>query len=75
MGSDVDCIEVSGDGTVYSFTTIHSAPAGFDPPYGIALVDLEHGRLMVRFHGQDMSIGMRVTVDDQGEITVGARWC
>ncbi len=38
----------SGRGRVYSFTVIHRPPvAGFDPPYTLAIVDLEEGWTML----------------------------
>jgi len=33
----------SGRGRIVSYTTIHVAPAGFNAPYNIALVQLEEG--------------------------------
>jgi uncharacterized OB-fold protein len=38
----------SGRGEVYSFTTVHDAPAGFEEnaPYTVALVKLEEGPLV-----------------------------
>jgi uncharacterized OB-fold protein len=38
----------SGKGQVYSYTTVHNAPAGFEEtaPYTVALVQLEEGPLV-----------------------------
>lgn len=62
-------VELSGRGMLYSFTTIHSAPAGFEQwaPYVIGVVELEEGgRLMAPFHDQiceeQLEVGMRVQV-------------
>lgn len=58
----------AGAGTVYSHTVVHRAPQpGFDPPYVLAVVDLDDGfELMTNVVGVDPSsvrIGMRVQVD------------
>lgn len=49
-GSDqIDWIEARGRGTIYSYTVVHRAPAGFADlvPYVVALIDLDEGvRLM-----------------------------
>ncbi|MCX7938035.1 MAG: Zn-ribbon domain-containing OB-fold protein, partial [Thermoflexales bacterium] len=56
----------SGRGEVYSFTTIHSAPAGFEKyvPYVVALVRLEEGPLVTAqltdVNHDEVAIGMRV---------------
>ncbi len=56
----------SGRGEVYSFTTIHSAPAGFEKyvPYVVALVRLEEGPLVTAqltdVEEKDVYIGMPV---------------
>lgn len=56
-----------GHGEVYSFSVVHRAPQpGFDPPYVIAVVDLDEGfELMTNIVGIDpaeVQIGMRVAV-------------
>lgn len=51
---DVEWVELSGRGTLYSITSIHAAPEVFRPfaPYQIAIVDLEDGpRLATAFLG------------------------
>ncbi|MBI5531098.1 MAG: Zn-ribbon domain-containing OB-fold protein [Deltaproteobacteria bacterium] len=60
-------VERGGAATLYSFTTIHSAPVGFSAPYVIGVVDLdEGGRLMAPFPrgtaDSDVRVGMRVQV-------------
>lgn len=56
----------SGRGEVYSFSTIHSAPAGFEKcvPYTVALVRLEEGPLVTAqltdVDEKDVYIGMPV---------------
>ncbi len=59
--------ESSGRGEVYSFTVVHRAPQpGFDPPYVIAVVDLDEGfEFMTNIVDQaprDVRIGQRVRV-------------
>lgn len=56
----------SGRGTVYSFTTIYEAPAGFaeSAPYTVALVKLEEGPMVTAqltdLGDQPVEIGMPV---------------
>ncbi len=60
--------EVSGKGSVYSYTVTHVAPAGFEDraPYALAAVDLDEGVRMlaqlVNVRIEDVEIGMRVKV-------------
>jgi uncharacterized OB-fold protein len=43
-----DWIEVSGKGTVYSFTIVHRAPTpAFETPYLLVVVELDEGPLML----------------------------
>lgn len=58
----------AGRGSVYSFTVVHRAPRpGFDPPYVLAVVDLDEGlELMTNLVGVEpdaVSIGQRVRVE------------
>ena len=77
MGSEcADCmseafefIEVSGRGTVHTFTTISAAPSGFEQlaPYRIGLVDLEEGGRALAWFGDTLAdaepaIGMQVQI-------------
>jgi uncharacterized protein len=59
---DLEWVEASGDGTVYSTTTIRQKPP--TPHYNLALIDLAEGpRMMSRVEGlpaEDVRIGMRV---------------
>jgi uncharacterized OB-fold protein len=53
---EVDWIELSGKGKLYSHTTIHAAPAAFvhELPYRVCIVDLdENVRLATRFVGEN----------------------
>jgi uncharacterized OB-fold protein len=69
---DVGLVELSGDGTVYSFSIIHHPPTPyFDYPVLAVLVDLDEGiRLVSNLVGVDAAsidgtslVGARVTVD------------
>jgi uncharacterized OB-fold protein len=60
-----EAVTFSGRGTVYSYTTVLSAPEGFadQAPYSIALVELDEGPLVTAqltdLNGEP-EIGMRV---------------
>ncbi len=44
QGDDLEWVESSGRGRVYSFTTVHRPPrAEFEVPYVVAIVELEEG--------------------------------
>jgi uncharacterized OB-fold protein len=69
---DLEWVEVSGLGTVYSTTVIRKKPP--EPSYNVALIDLEEGpRMMSRVEGvapDDVRIGMVVRakiVSEEGE--------
>jgi uncharacterized protein len=61
--ADLDWVEASGRGTLYSWTVVRNKPPV--PDYVIALVDLAEGvRMMSRLEGMaidDIRIGMAVT--------------
>ena len=40
-------LNLSPHGTVLSFTTLHMPPDGFQAPLSMALVELEHGALIL----------------------------
>lgn len=62
-GGELEWVEASGLGTVYSVTVIGRRPPEAD--YGVVLVDLDEGaRMMSRVDGVDpgeIAIGMRVS--------------
>lgn len=79
----------SGRGTVYSFTTIYEAPAGFveSAPYTVALIKLEEGPLVTAqltdLGDQPVEIGMPVEMvtrrlcqdgDERGIILYGYKF-
>jgi len=55
----------SGKGQVYSYSTVYSAPAGFEgaAPYTVALVKLEEGPL----------VAAQLTDVDNGKVTIGQK--
>lgn len=61
--TDLEWVEASGNGVVYSTTTVRAKPPA--PSYNVALVDLEEGvRMMTRIEGiapEEIRIGMHVT--------------
>ena len=60
--TDLEWVEASGEGTVYSTTVIRQKPP--TPNYNLALIDLAEGpRMMSRVEGvapEDVRIGMKV---------------
>ena len=67
LDEEMEFVDCQNEGTLVTFTTIHSAPAGFedDAPYTICLVDVEGGgRLLGWLDGneEDIKIGMNVSV-------------
>ena len=74
-GTQLEPVELSGLGRIYSFTTIHVAPEGFagEAPYHVAVIDLDDGvRATARIEraaGRSIEIGSRVEFsqsDDHG---------
>lgn len=63
----VEWVEASGVGTVYSRTVIHLPPApglGLTAPYVAAIVELEEGpRLLTNLTSEECAIGDRVQVE------------
>lgn len=65
--TNLEDIEASGRGSVYSFTVVHRAPhPAFTPPYVVALVRLEEGPVLltniVGCEPDDVGCDMRVAV-------------
>lgn len=72
LSGDFEYHEVSGRGTVYTYSVIAAAPTGFDDevPYTIVVVDLEEGGRLLAWLGDsiepdDIRIGMSVQVVPQ----------
>ena len=66
--------EISGRGTIHTYSTIAAAPTGFDDevPYTVAVVDLEEGGRLLAWIGEsleiaDVKIGMEVTAKIAGD--------
>jgi uncharacterized OB-fold protein len=63
-GTQLQPHRLSGRGTVFSFSELSSAPAGFPGPYVVALVELEEGghvsAQLTDVEPEDVSIGMAV---------------
>jgi len=82
LSGEFEFRELSGKGTVHTFTTIAAAPTGFedDVPYTIVVVDLDDGGRLLAWLGKtipvdDARIGMEVQVvprlfEEQEEIKV-----
>lgn len=74
--STVDWFAASGRGTLYSYTINHRPAPGFEPPYAIAVVELEEGpRLMANIVGIEntpenlvLDMELQVTFEQRGEI-------
>jgi len=68
-GTDMEWVELKGEGTVESFTVIHVAPPQFadEVPYVVALVKLDEGvKLPGRLTGvrpEEVKVGMRVRIE------------
>jgi uncharacterized protein len=79
---------LSGRGEVYSYTTMHSAPTGFEEyvPYTVALVKLDEGPMVTAqltdIDAQEIFIGMQVEMvtrklsqeGDEGQILYGYKF-
>jgi uncharacterized OB-fold protein len=76
LGSELEPVEVPGEGTLVSWTTIRRAPTRFrdDAPYKVAVVDLDAGmRVVGRLAGDsaEPSYGGKVTaVSEEGSSIV-----
>jgi uncharacterized OB-fold protein len=64
-------IELSNQGVVQSYTTLQMPPEGFKAPLSMALVELEHGVLILCLaseqSGSSVNIGNRVEIDVDSE--------
>ena len=67
LASDVEWVEASGSGTVFTFTIQYRGRPNFDDqtPYAIVMIDLDEGpRMMSRFVGpvREVAIGLHVVL-------------
>jgi uncharacterized OB-fold protein len=72
MSPEFEFVEISGKGTLHTFTKIVAAPTGFEDvvPYTVGVVDLEEtGRLLAwigeSINEDDIEIGMKIQVVPQ----------
>jgi hypothetical protein len=58
----VEWVEAAGCGTIYSLVTVRlKVLAGLEPPYQLALIELDEGvRMLSHVLGEDAKIGQRV---------------
>jgi len=82
LSADFEFLELKGHGTLYTFTEVSVAPAGFETyaPYTLGVVDLEEGGRAMAWIGEslaaeDLEIGMSLQLvprlrDDVEEIQV-----
>ncbi|MFD2044583.1 Zn-ribbon domain-containing OB-fold protein [Ornithinibacillus salinisoli] len=61
-----EIVDVSGDGTVYSYTTIHIAPPEFADlaPYQVVLIELSNKLKVTGFMKDKVNIGDKVTIKE-----------
>jgi uncharacterized OB-fold protein len=73
LSSSSSALTLGGSGRLYSYTTVHVAPPGWETPYVVGYVDLPEG---VRLFGKvkadgphalsvDMPVGVRVVADGE----------
>ncbi|MCY6379701.1 Zn-ribbon domain-containing OB-fold protein [Hoeflea prorocentri] len=75
---DVDVIAASGKGRLYSYVISHLPAPGYEPPYVVAVVELEEGVRMVSNlldtpadpDALDLDMALEVTFETRGEVTV-----
>jgi hypothetical protein len=67
--SETEWVQISGNGTLLSFSVVHYGPAGFedDAPYTIAVVEFEDGlhvfsRLCKDIKADETKIGMKLKI-------------
>ena len=82
MGRAFDLVEISGRGTLHTFTTIVAAPTGFEhhAPYTVGVLDLDEGGRALAWIGDtipgaEIAIGMKLQLvprieEDSEEIRV-----
>ena len=59
MSGEFEFKEMSGKGTIHTFTRIDAAPTGFEDevPYTVAVVDLEEGGRLLAWFGETIPDG------------------
>ncbi len=77
-GTEFEPFRFAGNGELYSFTTLRSAPAGFEGyvPYSVGMIRLDEGPfvegMLTDMNEEDLEIGMRMEmvtrkIRDEGE--------
>ena len=67
--SEIEWKEISGQGKLVTYTTIHAAPQGFEEnkPYTLTMVDIEEGRRALGWveglSEEELSIGMALKLE------------
>ncbi|RLG42703.1 MAG: 3-hydroxybutyryl-CoA epimerase [Thermoproteota archaeon] len=75
LSSDVEWVELSGEGIVETYTRITAAPASFsgEAPYTIVVARMKEGvKVLAWFEGDEISIGMKVRLlakEEHGSLT------
>ena len=78
LGADVSWETVSGRGTLHSYVINHRAAPGFEPPYAIAVVQLDEGpRMMGNIvnceqtpEALELDMPLQVTFEQRGAMAV-----
>ena len=78
LGDDVAWETVSGKGTLHSYVINHRAAPGFEPPYAIAVVQLDEGpRMMGNIvnceqtpEALELDMPLQVTFEQRGDMAV-----
>lgn len=73
---------VGRTGVLYTATRIHQTPSGFDVPYRVGYVDIEHGLRVFAHVASDVDIGAEVSLtlrpvraDTSGDLLEGPVYC
>lgn len=64
----MELIELPNRGIVQSYTTLHMPPEGFETPLSMALVELEHGALILCTASNEAFSSLQI--GDQVEIEI-----
>ncbi|AXF55264.1 Zn-ribbon domain-containing OB-fold protein [Salicibibacter kimchii] len=66
LSDDLELTTIKGEGTIYSYTKIHTAPKQFadQVPYYVVLIQLDGLNVTGRFIGEDVQINDFVVLED-----------
>lgn len=66
LSQELDWVELSGKGKLYSWTEIYVAASEFEPPYVVGIIDLEEGvgRIITKINAkpEELKIGMPMRI-------------